>query len=222
MGIALREKEGQHGHRHAPHASDTAQLVTSNLPELSNWGLNGSNTPALSQHAAADLDRLALSVQEQHLPTSNGATAAVRWLSAAGGWGMLLRSHVRCIQQAGVPCASRSCPAGRHPAPRCGCHPPARRRATATPCCPRLPPPAASARALGLRRRSIQSLTARQPRPSTGARPEPLQAAWHPPHPPRPRLRLPCPPRSRHAAPPTSGPLTQLPINGRCKDQATS
>lgn len=82
VAIALREKEGQFRQKHAPHASDTAQLVTSNLPELSNWGLNGS-APPLAQHAAADLDRLALSVQEEHAPPSNGATAAVRWPSGS-------------------------------------------------------------------------------------------------------------------------------------------
>lgn len=82
MAIALREKEGQLRQRHAPHASDTTQLVTSNLPELSNWGLNGS-TPAFAQHAVADLDRLALSVQEEPMPSSNGAAAAVCWPNTA-------------------------------------------------------------------------------------------------------------------------------------------
>ena len=82
MAIALHKKEGQLRQRHAPHASDTAQLVTSNLPELSNWGLNDS-TPALAQHAAADLDRLALSVQEEPAPSSNGTAAAVCWPNTA-------------------------------------------------------------------------------------------------------------------------------------------
>ena len=88
MAMALREKEGQLRQRHAPHASDTAQLVTSNLPELSNWGINGS-TPALAQHAAADLDRLALSAQEEPAPRSNGAAVAVCWLNTAAVCGPL-------------------------------------------------------------------------------------------------------------------------------------
>ena len=82
MAIALREKEGQYRQKHSAHASDTAQLVTSNLPELSNWGLNDS-TPAPPQHAAADLDRLAISGQEEHTLSTNGNTMAVRWLHDA-------------------------------------------------------------------------------------------------------------------------------------------
>ena len=62
VAIALREKEGQFRARHA-HASDTVQLVTSNLPELHNWSMNGSVTPSPAQQPqqALDLDRLALS-----------------------------------------------------------------------------------------------------------------------------------------------------------------
>ena len=63
MAIALRGKEGRFRGRHAvEHAGDTVQLVTSNLPELHNWSLNGSVTPSPAQQPQAlDLDRLALS-----------------------------------------------------------------------------------------------------------------------------------------------------------------
>jgi len=39
MRMATREKEGDHmGHSMTGRTQDTVQLVTSNLPELSNWG----------------------------------------------------------------------------------------------------------------------------------------------------------------------------------------
>jgi hypothetical protein len=61
MAIALREKEGQVRVKHAQHSADTVRLVTSNLPELSNWSLNGSAPSPQPPQLGFDFDRLAVS-----------------------------------------------------------------------------------------------------------------------------------------------------------------